>query len=143
MRYRHNWRLREMALESIEHLRSPTDRLLSEVLDILMDEGLYFDVRMLAARSLSALLSSNASRHGGMSDLRRSEVIKNMTMLLDSPQPPALRRVLRKCMDVIQCESRASCPEVILPGGSRTNQGREDHLTAVDTAHEEISWQGK
>lgn len=101
LRYRHNWRLREMALEAIQQLRSPTDRLVSEVLAILMDEGLYYEVRVLAAKSLSALLTKNASQYRRDRRSVLCGVLQRFRTLLDSPQPPVMHEALRECLAVL------------------------------------------
>ena len=108
LRYRHNWRLREMALESVEHLKSPTDKLLLEVVRILTDDGLYCEVRMLAARVLGGWLQSI-----GVSDARSSgiarQIVEQLTAIVESPQSPvfheAARSVLAAVQDTVALES--------------------------------------
>jgi hypothetical protein len=116
LRYRDNWRLREMALEAVRHLRSPEDKLLSEVLGVVTDDGLYCEVRIFAAKSLSALLAENAAqcRHDGRSILCR--VIQEIRMLLDSPQPPVIQEALRECLAELDQDGRASCAPLASPG---------------------------
>lgn len=101
LRYRHNWRLREMALESIEHLRSPTRRLLSEVLDILTDEGVYCEVRMLAASVLAGWL-----RRTDISDPKSfriaRRIMEQLTGIVESPQPPVLHEAVRYVLAAVQ-----------------------------------------
>jgi len=116
LRYRHNWRLREMALEAVQHLRSPTGGLISEVLAIVMDEGLYCEVRMLAAKSLSALLCQSAPRFSSNGRAILCHVIQKMNMLLGLPQPPVMHRVLRECLAAIEGEAPTSEPQVALLG---------------------------
>ena len=55
LRYRGNWRLREAALEAIQYVKEPSDELLARVLDIVADQGLYREVRVLAARALEGM----------------------------------------------------------------------------------------
>lgn len=108
LRYRGNWRLREMALEAIPHLRSPDDRLLSEVLSIVMDDGLYCEVRMLAARSLSGLLTRNLAHYQRDGRAVLCGVIQKIRMLLDSPQLPVMRKALRECLAAMEGDGHDS-----------------------------------
>lgn len=105
-----------MALDAIQHLRSPTDRLIVEALGIVMDEGLYCEVRMLAATSLSALLCKNARRFKSDGRAVWCEVVQKMNMLLDSPEPPVMHGMLRECLAAIDGESLASRPQDVLTG---------------------------
>ena len=57
LRYAGNWRLREAALEMMVSLQDPTPDLILQTRDIMMNEGLYHEVRILAAEALAALLS--------------------------------------------------------------------------------------
>jgi hypothetical protein len=116
LRYRHNWRLREMALEAVQNLKSPTDRIISEVLAIVMDEGLYCEVRMLAAKSLGVVLSKSATPFSSDGRVIRCQVIQKMSMLLDSPQRPVIAGVLRECLTAIDGESFTPQPSIALLG---------------------------
>jgi len=108
LRYRDNWRLREMALEAVPHLRSPDDRMISEVLGVVLDNGLYCEVRMLAARSLSALLTGNAAHYRREGRTVLCGVIQKIRMLLGSPQPPVMHTALRECLAAIDGDGHES-----------------------------------
>ena len=101
LRYRDNWRLREMALEVVPHLRSPDDRVISEVRSVVLDDGLYCEVRMLAAKSLSALLTENAAHYRRDGRTVLCGVIQRIRMLLESPHPPVMHEALRECLAVL------------------------------------------
>lgn len=82
-----------------------------------MDEGLYCEVRMLAARLLAAVLCKNVRRFRSDGRAILCEVVQNMNMILDSPQPPVMHAVLRECLTAIDGdgENLASRPQVVLP----------------------------
>ena len=41
LRYRNNWKLRETVLEYITYINEPSDEILTEAINIMMDEGVY------------------------------------------------------------------------------------------------------
>lgn len=116
LRYRHNWRVRDIALGAVQYLKSPTDRLLLEVLAIVMDEGLYCEVRMLAAKSLAVVLSKIATPFSSDGRVIRCQIIQKMNTLLGSPQGPVMDGVLRECLTAIDGESLTSRPPIALLG---------------------------
>ena len=58
LRYRGNWRLREAALDVMATLQAPDPELIRQACEIIMDEDLYQEVRILAAETVAALLSN-------------------------------------------------------------------------------------
>lgn len=100
LRYQHNWKLRIIALESISHLRSPTNATLSEVLNILVNEGLY-EVRVIAASVLDDWFRSNrVSDTESLAMARRIE--EQLCHILKSPQPPVLHEAVRNALAAVQ-----------------------------------------
>lgn len=58
LRYKSNWRLREEALKRIPKIRTPSRQLVLQVLDLLGNDNLYYDARVLAANALGELLKN-------------------------------------------------------------------------------------
>lgn len=101
LRYRDNWRLREAALEMSTLLQSPTPELIRQVSDIMMNENLYQEVRILAAETLGTILS-NQWRRGSITVPLDSEVRERMNALLASIQPPVMHIALRRVLSQIE-----------------------------------------
>ena len=101
LRYRDNWRLREAALEMSTLLQAPTPELIRQVSDIMMNENLYQEVRILAAETLGTLLS-NQRKRGAITVPLDTEVRERMNALLASTQPPVMHIALRRVLSQIQ-----------------------------------------
>ncbi len=102
LRCRDNWRLREQALEAVAELSSCHQDLLEAVLDILVDETLYHEVRVLAAEALRALLAREAPRAAGETARIQPGTLERMRRLLESPQPPILHQAIRRVLPTIE-----------------------------------------
>ena len=102
LRYRENWRLRETVLKCIKDLEVPSDEILAEVLDAMMDETLYCEARLLAADALCDWVQKH--RDDGDDDrcVAPSRVVGKMTMILDSPQPPFMQEAIRGFLEAIR-----------------------------------------
>ncbi|MBN1489001.1 MAG: hypothetical protein JXA69_03710 [Phycisphaerae bacterium] len=97
-----NWRLREAALEAIREIREPTDALVRATCHILMDDGLYLEVRVLAAEALAALFERLRTRSDSpVADIRH-EVRETIHALLSSPQPPVMHQAARRILPTIE-----------------------------------------
>ena len=102
LRYPDNWRLREAALESCRTLREPTEPLVSAVLRIMMDEGLYHEVRVLAAEALAQLVPATRRSSLGRNRALEGQVAEQMHALLDSPHPPVLHQAARRVLPTVE-----------------------------------------
>ena len=102
LRYRDNWRLRETVLEYIKDLEKPRDELLLKVLDIVMDDGIYYDVRILAAQSLTSVISKRKNENNNDDLISKKLIIQKMNMLLKSPQPPSFQNEITKLLEGIK-----------------------------------------
>lgn len=102
LRYRDNWRLREAALEAAEDISSPSDEILSQVLAIMMDEGVYWQARVLAADTLSHLIKKHDNGPERALSLTEAKVIEKMNMILGSPQPPIFHESVRRFLRAIE-----------------------------------------
>ena len=99
LRYRGNWRLREAALEAAREVSSPTDALLSQVLAVMMDEGVYWQARVLAAETLSQLIQKPGRKVPVISAAR---AVKKMNRLLRTPQAPVFHESIRKFLQAVE-----------------------------------------
>ena len=95
LRYRDNWRLRETVLNYVKDITNPSDDLLTEVLNIVMDENVYYDARIIAVDALASLM--NNYKYNKESDrIDKSDVNKKIKALLVSPHPPVFHEAIRR-----------------------------------------------
>jgi len=102
LRYRDNWRLREMVLKSMKDLSAPSDELISEVLGLLADEGLYYEARILAAQALADLLTTKGVEYAGDRDAVLSRIVEKMRAVAESSGPPVLRGAILECLTAFE-----------------------------------------
>ena len=93
LRYKGNWRLREEALKRIGEIQAPSDELVEQMLAILDDDNLYYDVRIIAGNSLVQLLKRP---QGGRADDRIKKAKKIIGKLKSSPQPPFFEKAINR-----------------------------------------------
>ncbi len=101
LRFRGNWRLREAALEMMSSLQAPDPALIRQACDIMTDEGLYHEVRILAAEAVTALLSSERPPGPPVGSLA-GEIRERMHALLESVQAPVMHLALRRLLPRIE-----------------------------------------
>lgn len=101
LRFRGNWRLREAALEMLASLHVPAPELICQACDIMMNESLYREVRILAAEAVTAMLSSDQNPGAPMGALA-GEVRQRMHALLESAEPPVMHLALRRVLSRIE-----------------------------------------
>ncbi len=102
LRYPHNWRLREAALECAREVKQPTASLVAAVLDILTNAGLYHEARVLAAEALAALLPATRAVRDGRNRVLEQRAIEQMHALLDATHPPVLHQAVRRVLPTIE-----------------------------------------
>jgi len=102
LRYRDNWRLREETLEAIKDLEAPTDELLAQVLEIMMDENVYWQARVLAADALSRLVGKHRQGREASLSVSAAKVIEKMNAILGSRQPPVFHEGIRRFLTAIE-----------------------------------------
>ena len=93
LQYKGNWRLREAVLMRVGEIETPSSELVLEVLSILADDNIYYDVRILAGDALTKLLKN--VRDGFNGNIRMS-VQKVAERLRRTPQPIIFDNALRK-----------------------------------------------
>ena len=102
LRYRDNWRLREAALESAATIRTPTGPLIRQVCRLMMDQGLYYQARVLAAEALGATLEHLHDDSQGEVMALRQEVRENVHALLASHDVPVIHQAARRALPKIE-----------------------------------------
>lgn len=102
LRYPHNWRLREAALEAVRQVRRPAEDLVTAVLRIMTNEDLYHEVRVLAAEALADLIAAGRAAGSQRNRALEAQVIEQMHALLDSPHPPVLHQAVRRVLPTME-----------------------------------------
>jgi hypothetical protein len=97
LRYRDNWRLREEALNRIGKIDKPDNALVLQVLDIITDENLYYEVRILACETMMEFLKNAANT---FSSKVKDEIHQTVDNLLSSQHPPFFEQALMKLNSV-------------------------------------------
>lgn len=97
-----NWRLREAALESVRNVKQPTETLVTAVLQILTNEDLYYEVRVLAAEALAALLPAARTNREGRNRAMEQRALEQMHALLNAAHPPVLHQAVQRVLPTIE-----------------------------------------
>jgi len=93
LRHKGNWRLREAVLMRVGEIEAPSSELVLEVLSVLADDNIYYDVRILAGDALTQLLKN--VRDGFIDNIRMSAQ-KVAERLRATPQPIIFEHALKK-----------------------------------------------
>ena len=99
LRYRDNWRLREETLKRIGRISNPEDALVRQVLDIIGDENLYYEVRVIACQTMGELLKNVATAFNA--ELEKA-IVEKMEILCSTIQPPILEQEVKKLYSVVR-----------------------------------------
>ncbi|HPA15931.1 MAG TPA: hypothetical protein PKV75_11780 [Desulfobacterales bacterium] len=91
LRYKGHWRLREEVLKRIGRIQAPSNELIDQLLSILADDNIYYDVRILAGNAMIQLLKS--VRNSFCGEINK-EIRKVVEKLKRTPQPPFLEETL-------------------------------------------------
>jgi hypothetical protein len=97
LRYRDNWKLREETLIRIGKINNPEDALVRQVNNIIADENLYYEVRILACETMMELLKNTANTFNTQTEKEISKTVEN---LLSSQHPPIFEPALKKLYSV-------------------------------------------
>ena len=107
LRYKGNWRLREEALKCAAQIQTPCEALFFQVLNILADDNLYYDARILASDALIRLL--RCSENGCSQDIGQ-ELCKITEKLKSTPQPPFFNKALTRLYAEVDASAAAPLP---------------------------------
>jgi hypothetical protein len=102
LRYSNNWRLREAALEFVREVRQPAEPLVMAVLQILTNEDLYYEVRVLAAEALAALFPAARTSRAGRNRELEQRALEQMHALLNAKHPPVLHQAVQRVLPTIE-----------------------------------------
>ncbi|MCF8026529.1 MAG: hypothetical protein K9K82_13715 [Desulfobacteraceae bacterium] len=93
LRYKGNWRLREEALKRVNKVENPCDGLVLQISNLLADDNLYYDARILAGNALVQL--SKNTENGFPIELNK-EIQKVIIKLQSTPHPPFFEYAVEK-----------------------------------------------
>lgn len=102
LRYPDNWRLREAALERVSAIRTPTNALIHEICRIMLNDRLYFHVRVLAAEALTVALERLAECTDPELDRLRRDIAKKVHLLLDAHEVPVVHQAARRILQKVE-----------------------------------------
>ncbi len=105
LRYPNNWKLRETVLDCIKELKRPDDSIIDVVLDIVMNDTVYYEQRILAADSLVQLCRKN--------EKARKKFVEEVGKLFDVPHPPAFHKALNRITRQIE-DKETACSRACL-----------------------------
>ena len=97
LRYRDNWRLREETLFRIGKINNPDDAMVRQVLNIITDEKLYYDVRIIACQTMAELMKNSSARFDAATE---TDILNAVEVLSSTPQPPIFEQALKKLYSV-------------------------------------------
>ena len=91
--YPDNWRLREETLRRIGAIANPDDALIRQVISILANDNLYYEVKILACDAMAELLKN---KHHRFEEGIRVMITQTLENQIATPQPPIFEQALRK-----------------------------------------------
>ncbi len=98
LRYKGNWQLREEVLKRVGEIQDPSYDLIGQVLSILADDNIYYDVRILASDALIQLLKNVRDGFNGEINMSVRKVAERLRM---TPQPVIFDNALKKlCSEI-------------------------------------------
>lgn len=98
LRFKGNWRLRETVLKLIPKIETPETRLCEAVLNIIMDDNVYYEARILASEALQQLIEHCRSRRKDREMLSQVPVADHLNLLMKTPQPPIFFNAIDRCL---------------------------------------------
>lgn len=96
--YRDNWRLREETLKRIGAIDNPSEALARQVLNIIGNGNLYYEVRILACESMAEWLKKNIH----FDTATTAELAQAVAGQLAIPQPPIFEDALQRLHRVVR-----------------------------------------
>lgn len=105
LRHEGNWRLREAAVEAASTLKMPSIETLKQIVKLIVRDDLYYNIRILASKTLSTLIPVIMANAGINKDLVRrfiNDANHEVTALLSSPEPPMFHDALDIIYEQIQ-----------------------------------------
>ena len=97
LRYRDNWRLREEVLLKAGTINNPEDEMIRQVLDIIGDQRLYYDVRILACQAMAELMKNSPARFNAATE---TDILSTVEFLSSATQQPLFEQALKRLYSV-------------------------------------------
>lgn len=98
LRFKGNWRLREEVLGHLNQIETPTEELIKQVYDIVVDDSNYYEVRILASKVLACLIYNNQKLSCSPFCPKTRSVIEGLEALMKTPHPPVFHDALGHCL---------------------------------------------
>jgi hypothetical protein len=95
-----NWRLREETLKRIGFIQNPSNDLIRQVINIIADANIYYEMRIIACEAIEELLNKNNHQfYAAMQTILMQTILAQ----LSTPQPPMFKQALEK-LYALACE---------------------------------------
>lgn len=112
LRYKTNWRLREAALHGMARVVYPSEELIREILEVVLSDSAYYELRVLAVETLAALAGKTAANGSYAASFRPVPVARELHVLIRVPHPPILTEAVLRCLGCLsEAENRPSDPQ--------------------------------
>ena len=86
-----NWRIREETLKRLRYIQNPSNELIRQVINIIADANLYYEMRIIACQAIEELLSRN---HHPYYASMQTILLQTLEAQLSIPQPPIFKQAL-------------------------------------------------
>lgn len=102
LRFKGNWRLREVVLKSIAKIKTPEVELTDEVLYIIMDDNTYYEARIMACEALQHIIKRKRCCQKSFMVFPRRHFSEQLSLLRNTPQPPIFSHAIDRCLQDLQ-----------------------------------------
>jgi hypothetical protein len=101
LRFRGNWRLREEVLNQLGQIPNPTEELIETVCGIVLDESVYYEIRVLASKVLPRLIHNRQKVTGSRSCPKTESIISSLRASMETIHPPVFHNALGQCLQLL------------------------------------------
>ena len=102
LRFKGNWRLREVVLKSIGKIKTTEVELTDDVLHIIIDDNTYYEARIMACEALQHIIKQNHHGQKSFTVFPRRHFSEQLTLLRNTPQPPIFSDAIDRCLQDLQ-----------------------------------------
>ena len=86
-----NWRIREETLKRLRYIENPSNELIRQVINIIADANLYYEMRIIACQAIEELLNRN---HHPYYASMQTILLQTLAAQMSIPQPPIFQQAL-------------------------------------------------
>jgi hypothetical protein len=86
-----NWRIREETLKRLRYIENPSNELIRQVINIVADANLYYEMRIIACQAIEELLNRN---HHPYYASMQTILLQTLAAQMSVPQPPIFQQAL-------------------------------------------------